>query len=634
MARGARKLVLLSRRTVPDQAAWSSIPEDDPRYGLVRKLISLADAGAEVETVSLDVRGDAALGALFDRLDEQKIPVRGIIHAAGVNWFGKVMMLEVDRFLDTLKTKITSSWELHRRSLDRDLDCFVLLSSVSALWGSVELSHYSAANQFMDMLSLHRGSSSLPASCVDWGPWADVGMSANGSNQPVLEKLGFALMRPEGALNAMDGALQAGRRLSLIADIDWDRFQVFIDFCLQQSMFSNVITASLDKSGLLKPGKLEAILQSSPDEARAMIEKVVRMKLRAVTLIESSDTIDAEQRFNFMGMDSLMSLSFAAELESYFHAELPRTLIYNYPTIRAVTDFLFDLAYVPTSRAGSGTAASPPLVDTGGTASCPAERGGWFKALTPASAGTTDTLLCFPYAGSGVSVFEPMALAIGAGTEVVGVQIPGREDHADVPACRSMDELISSLVAVFAEPDRDYFVFGHSLGAVVAYEFVLALQLAGKKPPRGLIVSGSNPPLARAETLLHELDRDEFVARIIETYPNSQDTADRELALRRNEELLRADLELLETYQPSRRVVSLPLTVIRGRQGPLVDDRKVRQWVDLSDSAFNLVLIDGDHELIAGQHRRVADIIKQAMRASQNSHYCCPTLVQSLRWPL
>jgi acyl transferase domain-containing protein/acyl-CoA synthetase (AMP-forming)/AMP-acid ligase II/surfactin synthase thioesterase subunit/acyl carrier protein len=619
VARGARKLALLSRRTVPDQAAWSSIPENDPRYGLVRKLIALADAGAEVETISLDVRDDAALGALFDRLDEQKIPVRGIIHAAGVNWFGKVMMLEVDRFLDTLRTKITSSWELHRRSLDRDVDCFVLLSSVSALWGSVELSHYSAANQFMDMLSLHRGSAGLPASCIDWGPWADVGMSADQANQPVLEKLGFALMRPDEALAAMDGTLAAGRRLSLIADIDWNRFQVFIDFCLQPSMFANV-TANFDKSGLLKPGKLDAILKSSPDEARAMIEKVVRMKLRAVTLIESSDTIDAEQRFNFMGMDSLMSLSFAAELESYFHAELPRTLIYNYPTIRAVSDFLFGLAYVPTSRAGSATAASPPPVDAGDITSGPAERGDWFKVLTPTSAGTTDKLFCFPYAGSGVSVFEPMALAIGAGIEVVGVQIPGREDHADVPACRRMDELIGSLVAVFAEPESDYFVFGHSLGAVVAYEFVLALQLAGKRPPRGLIVSGSNPPLARAETRLHELDRDEFVARIIETYPNAQARADRELALRRNEALLRADLELLETCQPSRRVVSAPLTVIRGRQDPLVDDRKVRQWVELSDSAFNLVLIDGDHELLAGQHRRVADIVRQAMRASQSSH--------------
>jgi surfactin synthase thioesterase subunit len=202
---------------------------------------------------------------------------------------------------------------------------------------------------------------------------------------------------------------------------------------------------------------------------------------------------------------------------------------------------------------------------------------------------------------------------------VVGVQLPGREDNAGLPACRSMGKLIESLVAVFEAPDTDYFLFGHSLGAVVAYEFVLALQLAGRELPRGLIVSGSNPPLARAETRLHELPRDEFIDRVIETYPNAQDAADRRLALRRNEDLLRADLELLETYQPSGQAVDVPLTVIHGRQDPLVDAAKVRRWVDLSESSFSLVVIDADHELIAGQHRRMADILRQAMRATQTS---------------
>jgi surfactin synthase thioesterase subunit/acyl carrier protein len=616
VAKGARKLMLVSRRSVPERSVWSSVPENDSQHGLVQKLIALADAGAEVETVSLDVRDDVALENLFDRLAQRKVPVRGIVHAAGVNWFGKVLTLDVERFLDTLKTKITSSWQLHQRSLEMDLDCFVLFSSVSAVWGSVELSHYTAANQFMDMLSLYRSGLDLPTLCVDWGPWADVGMSANPSDQPVLEKLGFRLMPPGRAMAAMEAALGADRSLSLIADMDWDRFRIFIDFCPQPSMFSDV-AANLDKFGLFKAGKLDAILNSSPDEARATIEKVVRMKLRSVTLIESSDTIDPEQRFNFMGMDSLMALSFAAELENYFHAELPSTLTYNYPNIRVLTDYLFGLLYVPTERPVREIAESlaPDEKSTGAGPS--PETGGWFKHLGFASAQATNTLFCFPYAGSGVSVFAPLSQAIGSGTDVVGVQIPGREDHAGVPACRNMDRLINVLIERFPEQHSDYFIFGHSLGAVVAYEFVLGLQLAGKKLPGGLIVSGCNAPLARAETSLHRLDSDEFISRILKTYPNSQDIAEREQALRKNEGLLRADLELLENYQPSNRPLQVPLTVVRARQDPLIEDKKIRQWLDLSENSFNLVFIDGDHQLIAEQHRRLADVIRQAMRASQ-----------------
>jgi surfactin synthase thioesterase subunit len=49
----------------------------------------------------------------------------------------------------------------------------------------------------------------------------------------------------------------------------------------------------------------------------------------------------------------------------------------------------------------------------------------------------------------------------------------------------------------------------------------------------------------------------------------------------------------------------------------LIEDKKIRRWLDLSENSFNLVFIDGDHQLIAEQHRRLADVIRQAMRASQ-----------------
>src|SRR5207237_936445 len=114
--------------------------------------------------------------------------------------------------------------------------------------------------------------------------------------------------------------------------MDWERFQLFIDFCPQPSLFSAVAVRH-ERTDLALPGRLDAILAAPPDEAREMIEKAVRTELRAVTLIESSFTIDAGQRFNFIGMDSLMALSFAAALETYFRIELPSTLTYNYPTI-------------------------------------------------------------------------------------------------------------------------------------------------------------------------------------------------------------------------------------------------------------------------------------------------------------
>ena len=431
VAKGGRRLILLSRRAFPDRTRWHGLAETDPAFAAVGKIRALEEAGAGVEVRALDIRDTDALAALFAELDRDGVPVRGVVHAAGENWFGKVMTLDVPRFLETLRTKTSATWALHRLTADRDLDCFILFSSVSAVWGSVELSHYTAANQVMDILDRRRAAQGLPSLCVDWGPWAEVGMSAMPEERAVLQKLGFSLMPPGRAIAAMETALAADRPLSLIADIDWEKFQVFIDFCLQPSMFADVAIGQ-ERRDLARPGKLDAILSSPPDKAREMIEKVVRMELRSVTLIESTDTIDADQRFNFMGLDSLMALSFAAALESYFRFEVPSTLAYNYPTIRAVTDYLLTELIGAAPGPAAPVPAEPPAAP------------GWLRPLNDSPG--APTLCCLPYAGSGVSAFRGLAAALAGQVQVTGVQIPGREDHDHVPAFCRMQALIPELV--------------------------------------------------------------------------------------------------------------------------------------------------------------------------------------------
>jgi acyl transferase domain-containing protein/acyl-CoA synthetase (AMP-forming)/AMP-acid ligase II/surfactin synthase thioesterase subunit/acyl carrier protein len=613
LSKGGKKIMLLSRRRIPDQEKWSSIKTGHPQFDLLQKLLTLKKAGAELEIISLDVRGKSALTNLFARLDKEKIPVRGILHAAGVNWFGKVMTLESAEFFDTLKIKISASWDLHRHSLKRDLECFILFSSVSALWGSAELSHYTAANQFMDMLSLYRASLGLPTLCIDWGPWAEVGMSSNSSDKAVLEKFGFALMPPESALTAMETALQAGRPLSLIADMDWDRFQAFIDFSAQPSLFAQVSTRQ-EKPALLETGNLDGILSGSPVEARKLIEEIVRSELRSVTLIESSDKIDPEQRFNFMGMDSLMAVSFAVSLENYFQVKLPNTLTYNYPTIRAVTDFLFDLVYTP-NAAVIEKEVKPDTIENFDRPVTP-EPEFWLRPISDNGGSGKKRLFCFPYAGSGVSVFGPLAKQLGAEVEMIGIQIPGREEHSEVAPYRRMDELIEALMTVFPEQESEYYIFGHSLGAVIAYEFVLALQKNGRKLPAVLLVSGCDAPLQASHSNIHQLDAEEFVEKVISRFESSKNLVKRQKVIQENLDLLRADIELLETYQPVQQCVQIPLSVICGRHDPLTEVKKMKEWVHLCEAAFSIFFIDGGHQLVTEHEKELGRIFKEQMRIS------------------
>ncbi|MDB5041438.1 MAG: hypothetical protein JWN27_2164, partial [Candidatus Eremiobacteraeota bacterium] len=220
-ARGARHVVLLGRTGLPPRDTWNAdVPSD------VREKIDGVQAvealGARVEIVAADVADTARLRTLIAELDVAGRPLRGVVHAAGVNWFARVADVDGERLLGALRVKVAATWALHELTRDLPLDLFVLYSSVSALWGSVDLAHYTASNAFLDAVAAHRRALGLPALSIDWGPWASVGMSAKPREVALLQKLGLRLMPPDAALAALESALRSGAARAVIADIDWD----------------------------------------------------------------------------------------------------------------------------------------------------------------------------------------------------------------------------------------------------------------------------------------------------------------------------------------------------------------------------------------------------------------------------
>jgi acyl transferase domain-containing protein/acyl-CoA synthetase (AMP-forming)/AMP-acid ligase II/surfactin synthase thioesterase subunit/acyl carrier protein/NADP-dependent 3-hydroxy acid dehydrogenase YdfG len=607
VSKGVQHLLLISRRVLPSADTWDTLTPEHTDYTVIQQLKGLQQQGAVVEVVSADIRNEQVLTQLFAGLDERNIPVRGVLHAAGVNWFSKVMDLDSAAFLETLKTKVSSSWALHRLTADRDLDCFLLFSSVSARWGSVDLSHYTAANYFMDMLSLHRAGLGLKTCSIDWGPWAEVGMSAGKREQEVLQQLGFRLMPPAKALSCMEAALATANPLSLIADVDWEQFRLFIDFSLQPSLFKQLIRAVR----VVNPAStnLALILNSAPEQAKALIEDVVRMELRMVMLIESMDKIDAQQRFNFLGMDSLMAISFVTNLEQYFHCKLPGTLAYNYPTISAVRDFIFELIYVDKGIVAVSPVAAeippPPEIP-------PVQKS--FLVLKEKPGTPKVTLFCFPYAGSGASVYTKWADIFGEDVAVIAVQPRGREERSDEAAFTSLTGLIDDLLNDYTAPEGTFYFFGHSLGALMAYEFYAALKRENKRLPARLFLSGCAAPLAPSSGKVHLLPQEAFIEEVLRNYGDDVSVNSRREALTHRSDLLRADLQVLECYHPGGSIVEAPLTVMAGLQDRLAPPAEVKKWLQLSDGDFAIHYLNGGHDLMNNNADDLVQIIKSGIK--------------------
>lgn len=591
--KGGRDLILISRRSLP-----TVIDAEHPDAAVTEQVTKLQQRGARVHVESIDVRDSQALSELFSRLDAKGIAVRGVVHAAGENWFGKVLDLDRERFIETLKTKVSASYALHELTRERDLDCFMLFSSVSAFWGSVNLAHYTAANQFMDMLSLHRAQQGLPSLCIDWGPWDEVGMSAKPAEREVMAKLGLQLLAPEQALKAMEAAYVAKRPLSMITNNDWDTFQVFIDFCLQPSAFANV-TKSREQTAVRTEDRIGAIKQASEAEAMDMINKAVRLELKSVTLLESADRIDEQQRFNFMGMDSLMALSFAAALENYFQFEVPSTLTYNYPTIKAVNEFIYQNLIGAAYEDSEGEPRDgEPAIQS------------W---LRPLNSEVEPMLICLPFAGSGVTAYQPLAAELEGKVHLVGIQLPGREEMSHLSAVVEMETMVEQIIAQLTDIHRPCFIYGHSMGAAIASELAKRLERHSSLAIDGLIVSGCNPPEGKRAHPIHQLADEQLVDAVLDKYESPMHRSERKQAISRSIGLLRADLTLFETYQPTEERLHVPIASVYSAQDPLVDEASMRRWQRFTEGGFVFKKVEGGHRFVVDNASELAQALDAAI---------------------
>ena len=146
--KGARAIVLNGRR--------------EPDAGAEAAIAGLRERGVTVRVEVADVTDTSAVAAMLERIDEELPPLAGVIHSVGVLSDGSLANLDWGKFQTVLWPKVLGAWHLHRATADRDLDLFVLFSSVTGVLGNPGQANHAAANSFLDQLARHRRSLGLP----------------------------------------------------------------------------------------------------------------------------------------------------------------------------------------------------------------------------------------------------------------------------------------------------------------------------------------------------------------------------------------------------------------------------------------------------------------------------------------
>ena len=215
----------------------------------------------------------------------------------------------------------------------------------------------------------------------------------------------------------------------------------------------------------------------------------------------------------------------------------------------------------------------------------------------------TTKLICLPYAGAGASFYRPWTALAGDALEIVPLQLPGRERLIDEEPYRDAHQAVDGLLAQLREQlgDSDgdghqVALFGHSLGAVLAYELAHRLVEEPGVELRHVFVSGSPEPARGRERRATGLSDEEFLARVGDFagyhHPALDDPEMREMIL----PALRADVEMHESYEPSTdSPLDAPLTVVRGEDDDLVGYDDAESWSKVAGRDFEHVEVPGGH---------------------------------------
>lgn len=222
---------------------------------------------------------------------------------------------------------------------------------------------------------------------------------------------------------------------------------------------------------------------------------------------------------------------------------------------------------------------------------------------------STDTtkLVCLPYAGAGASFYLPWTSLTGDALEVVPLQLPGRERLIDEEPYRNVHTATDGLLAQLREQlgdgdDHRVVLFGHSLGAVLAYELAHRLVTEPDFELVHLFVSGSPEPSLGREQHATGLSDEDFLARVGEFagyhHPALDDPEMRDMIL----PTLRADVEMHENYTPSTDLpLDAPLTVVRGEDDDLVDYDDAEAWSKAAGQDFEHVEVPGGHMYLTAE---------------------------------
>jgi surfactin synthase thioesterase subunit len=219
-----------------------------------------------------------------------------------------------------------------------------------------------------------------------------------------------------------------------------------------------------------------------------------------------------------------------------------------------------------------------------------------FKPIRISDDSTID-LFCFPYAGSGASIFYSWANHLNPKINIYGFQAPGKEDRISEDLIIDLNILIQNAVQELKQIiNKPFVLFGHSMGSVLAFEIAKSLE-SENITPKLVILSGRPPPKfgLRMNPISHLGDK-ELITELYKLEGTDTRILENDELMELLLPIIRADFRISEAYQSSASLkINSPMIAIGSEEDPWLNEAEFNDWKDYSNSTTKIQFFPGGH---------------------------------------
>ncbi|MFF4948659.1 acyltransferase domain-containing protein [Streptomyces chattanoogensis] len=323
---GAGRIVLVGR--------------SEPSPPVRERLADLRQTGSSIAVVRGDIAAPGIAAHAISEAEATGMELRGVFHCAGT--LADATIARIDRpMLDTVwRGKADGAWALHRATLDRDLDHWVLYSSVASLLGSPGQAGHAAANAWLDGLATWRHARGLPATSIQWGAWSEVGRGQHMADR------GVAMISPTEGIEALERILAAGHTCVAYSPIDLPQWVAPYPDAAHAAMFAEQLGhLPPDHDGQTVLGALHA---ASHDAARQVVLEDHIIDCVRDILGGTSRRITARTSLVALGLDSLSAVRLKARLEKSLRTGIDGGILWLKPTAAGLAEWIMHrMGYQP-----------------------------------------------------------------------------------------------------------------------------------------------------------------------------------------------------------------------------------------------------------------------------------------------